>query len=134
MDILPKDEGKPYVHQDWPQWATGPNGEGQSFDTAEDVPAGWSVGGKTKGGAKPDPVNTENNRAAAVDNAGPAIPPTNNGQDGSESAGAETDAAGVAWNPDLHAATKNKTKAGLWRMKVGVTRPEGQGEPKTLDL
>jgi hypothetical protein len=24
----------------------------------------------------------------------------------------------------LHAATKSKTKAGLWRMKVGVARPE----------
>ena len=33
------------------------------------------------------------------------------------------DAAGHPWSDALHAATKTKTKAGLWRMKVGVERP-----------
>ena len=42
---------------------------------------------------------------------------------------AELDAAGVAWDPERHASTKSKTSAGLWRMKVGVSRPESEGVP-----
>lgn len=34
------------------------------------------------------------------------------------------DAHGWPWSPDLHAATKGTTKDGLWRMKVGVSRPD----------
>lgn len=33
------------------------------------------------------------------------------------------DAHGHPWSADLHAATKGQTKDGLWRMKVGVSRP-----------
>jgi hypothetical protein len=36
----------------------------------------------------------------------------------------EIDAHGHPWSPDLHASTKGKTKDGLWRMKVGVSRPD----------
>jgi hypothetical protein len=36
----------------------------------------------------------------------------------------EIDAHGHPWSADLHASTKGKTKDGLWRMKVGVTRPD----------
>jgi len=36
----------------------------------------------------------------------------------------EVDAHGHPWNAELHAATKGKTKDGLWRMKVGVARPD----------
>lgn len=36
---------------------------------------------------------------------------------------AEVDAHGHPFDPNLHAATRSKTKAGLWRMKVGVQRP-----------
>lgn len=36
----------------------------------------------------------------------------------------EVDAHGWPWSPDLHASTKGMTKDGLWRMKVGVTRPD----------
>jgi hypothetical protein len=36
---------------------------------------------------------------------------------------AEVDAHGHPWSAELHASTKGKTKDGLWRMKVGVTRP-----------
>lgn len=46
----------------------------------------------------------------------------------SPSDGSEVDAAGVPWDANRHAATKSKTKAGLWRMKVGVTRPDTEGE------
>jgi hypothetical protein len=36
----------------------------------------------------------------------------------------EIDAHGHPWSPELHASTKGKTKDGLWRMKVGVSRPD----------
>lgn len=42
----------------------------------------------------------------------------------SPSDGGEVDAHGHPWNAELHAATKGKTKDGLWRMKVGVVRPD----------
>lgn len=43
----------------------------------------------------------------------------------------EVDAHGHPWSADLHAATKTQTKDGLWRMKVGVTRPAPKpGFPK----
>ena len=34
------------------------------------------------------------------------------------------DAGGWPWSADLHASTKGVTKEGLWRMKVGVARPD----------
>lgn len=41
------------------------------------------------------------------------------------------DAAGWPWSPELHASTKTLTQAGLWRMKIGVTRPDPKpGFPK----
>lgn len=43
----------------------------------------------------------------------------------SESSDTSTvDAHGHPWSADLHAATKGTTKDGLWRMKVGVSRPD----------
>lgn len=42
----------------------------------------------------------------------------------SPSDGGEIDAHGHPWSADLHASTKGKTKDGLWRMKVGVSRPD----------
>jgi len=42
------------------------------------------------------------------------------------------DAHGHPWSADMHASTKTMTKEGLWRMKVGVTRPEPlPGFPKS---
>lgn len=35
----------------------------------------------------------------------------------------DVDAHGHAWSELLHASTKGTTKEGLWRMKVGITRP-----------
>lgn len=35
----------------------------------------------------------------------------------------ELDADGHPWSAELHAASKSKTKAGLWRMAVGKSRP-----------
>ncbi len=31
-----------YIHQAWPSWRFGPNGEALIFERAEDVPEGWS--------------------------------------------------------------------------------------------
>lgn len=43
----------------------------------------------------------------------------------------EIDAAGWPWSPELHASTKGVTKDGLWRMKIGVSRPAPKpGFPK----
>jgi hypothetical protein len=43
----------------------------------------------------------------------------------------EIDAHGHPWSAALHASTKGKTKDGLWRMKVGVSRPApAPGFPK----
>ncbi len=38
--------------------------------------------------------------------------------------GSEVDAHGWPWAADMHASTRTMTKEGLWRMKVGVTRPD----------
>lgn len=44
---------------------------------------------------------------------------------GGDTGGAdELDAHGWPWSADMHASTKGKTKEGLWRMKVGVARPD----------
>jgi len=46
----------------------------------------------------------------------------------------EVDAHGWPWSADMHAGSKGKTKDGLWRMKVGVTRPAPkEGFPKTTE-
>lgn len=45
----------------------------------------------------------------------------------------ELDAHGHPWSAELHAASKSKTRAGLWRMAVGKSRPApAKGFP--LDL
>lgn len=46
----------------------------------------------------------------------------------------EIDAHGHPWNEAMHASTRGKTKDGLWRMKVGVSRPDPlPGFPKDSD-
>lgn len=66
----------------------------------------------------PAPVVGSSDHAATSSNATTAASPS----DG------ERDAAGVVWDAEKHASTKGKTNAGLWRMKVGVKRPAGEGE------
>ena len=41
-----------------------------------------------------------------------------------ESTDDTVDAHGWPWAADMHASTRTMTKEGLWRMKVGVTRPD----------
>lgn len=100
----------------WPAWFNGPKGETAIFDKAEDVPTGWTSGAekRTVKGSAPSPTPTP---APAGD---PAAAPT----------ATDVDAQGWPWSAELHASTKAKTKDGLWRMKVGVSRPA----PMPLDL
>lgn len=100
-----------YEYQAWPSWATGPNGERQIFGSEAEVPAGWTHHGETKKGrSAPPPPPVGNTSSAPVTNTD----------------GVEVDAAGTPFDPLRHAATKSKTKAGLWRMAVGVSRPESE--------
>lgn len=61
-----------------------------------------------------DQTGADERSSASSADAG-ASPPANAG---------EIDAHGHPWSADLHASTKGKTKDGLWRMKVGVSRPD----------
>lgn len=109
---MPKTEGEAYIYQAFPAVCHAPDGSNKVFETEAEVPAGWTMpGGKVKGGKTP-----------------PATPPST--ETPPETDGTELDADGWPWSEDLHAATKTKTSAGLWRMKVGVSRPPA----KTLDL
>jgi hypothetical protein len=116
---MPKKEGEAYQFQAFPAWCKGPNGESDVFEAEGDVPDGWTLpDGTTKGGKAKAP-------ATATPPASPASAASTDET--------EVDADGWPWSADLHAATKTKTSAGLWRMRVGVTRPA----PKTtapLDL
>jgi hypothetical protein len=91
-------------NEHWPAWRYGPNGASGVFTNEKDVPAGWvDHPSKVKDAPKAAPVTKT-----------PAPAPAN---------APEVDAAGHPWSPELHSATKSKTTAGLWRMKVGVSRP-----------
>jgi hypothetical protein len=94
----------------WPSWRFGPGGQSAVFESEADVPKGWvDHPSKVKGEAKePAPAKSEAKQPAKA----PAA-----------AASAELDADGHAYDPALHAGTGSKTKAGLWRMKVGVARP-----------
>jgi hypothetical protein len=93
----------------WPAWRYGPDGEADVFENEADVPKGW----------KNHPSAFE--KPAKEAKAKPA---------GEQAGNADVDAAGVAFDPALHAASRSFTSKGLWRMKVGVKRPEAP----TLDL
>lgn len=61
--------------------------------------------------AAPSPAAEQSSASGAAE----ASPPATDGV---------VDAHGHPWDENLHASTKTQTKEGLWRMKVGVTRPE----------
>lgn len=70
--------------------------------------------------------------ADTVPNAAPVAAVASTGDiAGAASDDGTLDAAGWAWDASLHASTKGTTKDGLWRMKVGVSRPDPKpGFPK----
>lgn len=123
--ISARDEGKTYAFEEFPAYCTGPNGQDGIFNSEAEVPAGWKMpNGKVKGGkAKPAEASTPPAVAATET---PAVVQSGEAPSGS----VELDADGWPWTEELHAATKTKTGAGLWRMKVGVSRPA----PKTAPL
>lgn len=104
----------------FPAWFNGPKGESAIFESAEDVPTGWTSGAEkqsVKGAAKPAPTSK----------------PTPTPKPEKQPEKADLDAHGHPYDAALHAGTGSKTKAGLWRMKVGVSRPDpAPGYP--LDL
>lgn len=104
----------------WPAWFSSPKGDRSAiFESPEDVPTGWTSGAEGQSAGKAP-------KAAAKSEAKdpPALPPAD-----------DLDAHGHAYDPGLHAATQSKTKDGLWRMKVGVKRPDpAPGFPKQHDL
>ena len=135
---------------DGPTYFYGPNGQSGVFEAQGDVPTGWKdhpskVGGEAGGGVGTahQPANATTSAAEAAKSTeaksqthtDPAISATSGvGGAGSTPAsgqapksaaanGPELDADGHPFDPTLHAATKSKTKGGLWRMKVGVSRP-----------
>lgn len=106
----------------FPSWRYGPNGQAKIFNAAAEVPDGWhDHPHKVKAPAEKSP---------------PPSPNTSTSKAPSGDAKPEIDAHGWPFDPKLHASTRTKTKAGLWRMAVGVTRPEPKaGFPKpALDL
>ncbi len=104
----------------WPSWRYGPNGQADVFSSPEEVPNGW--------------VDHPSLVAEAKAPKPPAAPVVAKSDEGTNNA--VLDAAGWPFDPELHAATASKTQAGLWRMKVGVPRPDPKpGFPKpVLDL
>lgn len=138
----------------FPSWRYGPKGEAAVFDSEADVPRGWEdhpskVGGEAGGGVKTivAPANTTTTAAEAAKSTeaksqthtDPAISAqsgvggVSQGPKSPSADKAELDADGHPYDAELHASTKSKTKAGLWRMKVGVKRPDpAPGYP--LDL
>jgi hypothetical protein len=82
----------------------------------------------------PTPVNTDGAQetvrptpSAPVETQSAPVEPaaqTSSTPDAPSSDDGELDAAGWPWSADMHASTRGKTKEGLWRMKVGVSRPD----------
>lgn len=131
----------------YPAWFYGPDGQSQVFNDDGEVPAGWhdhpsKVITSAKTGSKPMPAQTDK-VPEAQRGSGPANPGDQGGNDGGKPADPAIadqsntlDADGWPWDAKMHSATQSRTKAGLWRMKVGATRPAPkEGYPKpALDL
>lgn len=95
----------------FPSWRYGPNGQSGVFESEADVPKGWQDHPSKVSASAPAGNSTA--KAASTKKAPLPAP----------SKGAELDADGHPYDAALHAGTGSKTKAGLWRMKVGIARP-----------
>lgn len=130
----------------WPSWRYGPGGQARVFDSGEDVPVGWhdhpsKVVTPESTGTRPLPPVVD--KLSGEQTGTKPLEPDNGVSPGGAPAGNSAsdqsntlDADGWPWDATLHAATKSKTQADLWRMKVGVSRPAPKpGFPKpVLDL
>jgi hypothetical protein len=86
-------------------------------------------GGNVAGtGVAPTAAEEKSGAAAAAPTPSPSPAPSPSPSAAEASPAAsddgEIDAHGHPWSADMHASTKGKTKDGLWRMKVGVSRPD----------
>jgi hypothetical protein len=133
----------------YPAWFYGPHGQSQVFHNEADVPEGWQdhpskVITPERTGSKPLPPTTDK-VPADQRGAAPVIAANNATGQQTGGKGIDTgdqsntlDAHGHPWSAELHAKSQSKTKDGLWRMKVGVSRPAPRaGFPKQaqpLDL
>lgn len=147
----------------FPQWAHGPDGQSGVFNSAEEIPAGWVDHPSKVKGAAPAPEGVKTPITSANGSVSEAkvaksttaksdtiVDPAKAAKSGVGGAGntpatgntdvkapasdtAELDAHGHPFDATLHAATRSKTKDGLWRMKVGVKRPAAK-EGYPLDL
>jgi hypothetical protein len=116
----------------WPAWYYGPKGASQVFENEKDVPSGWhDHPSKVKDVAETVAPKPAAAKAAGGAKAAPQAGTAVDGKQDVQGDAADLDADGWPWSPELHSATKTKTTAGLWRMKVGVSRPAPK--PK-LDL
>lgn len=120
MDHLPKIEGETPTYHAWPSWATNPaTAEQQIFNSEAEVLVGWRHHGEIKKGkaAPPPPAPPLPPPPSAAGTIPPPPPP----------AGAvpTVDKAGTPLDPARHTGTL--TSKGLWRMKVGISRPENEG-------
>jgi hypothetical protein len=152
-----------YQHQDFPAWRYGPDGKSAVFESEDGVPKGWhDHPSKVKGAAPAEgtqtaiaPSNGTTSAAEAaktttaksqtstppevaaktdpVGAAASAAKPSDETNKNADPSTITLDADGHAYDPKLHAGTGSKTKAGLWRMKVGVKRPAPKTKPP-LDL
>lgn len=116
----------PDHNSSWPAWYYGPNNQADTFGSPEEVPEGWQdhpskiegekviTAARTGSAPVPGAADASGGVSKAATGSGPAAP-------GDQSN--TLDAAGWPWDAKLHSATKSMTKAGLWRMKVGVERP-----------
>ncbi len=104
---------------DWPAWRYGPAAAAAIFQTEAEVPKGWEDHpSKVKEETAPKRTETPPAKSTAPSPATAATP-----SPAAPAEKIELDADGWPWDENLHAATRSKTSAGLWRMKVGVSRP-----------
>jgi hypothetical protein len=103
---------------------------GQGVPTIAESPKASNVNVERDTPRASDGVKTSVQENQASDGNGPTV--TINVSPSDVDAGVpEVDAHGHPWNAELHASTKGTTKEGLWRMKVGVSRPDPMpGFPK----
>lgn len=108
----------------WPCWFSSPDGSQSAIFTHEsDVPCGWTSGAEkitVEGASAPAPKLEKQPMAA----------PTAKLEKSAAPLADAVDADGHKFDPTMHTGTM--TKAGLWRMKVGKTRPAAITKP--LDL
>lgn len=120
--------------RDGPAWFYGPNGESNVFQPDETIPAGWHDHPSKVAPSKAKPGDPDLNPERRTSKSTAASPAGNQG----DTESGELDADGWPWDETLHASSKSKTSKGLWRMKVGVGRPDPKpGYPKPavpLDL